>query len=117
MIETQTKSTVYRPGMVVRVYEKIKEINTKGEEKERLQMYEGMIIAAKHGRESGATITVRKNSDGIGVEKIFPIFSPVIDKIEVVKQMRVHRAKLHYLRDPKFKRKLKELKEKKKEIE
>jgi large subunit ribosomal protein L19 len=101
---------VYKPGMVVKVHQKIKEMNTKGEEKERIQIYEGTIIAAKHGKEAGATITVRKNSEGVGVEKIFPIYSPVVDKIEVVKQMAVRRARLNYLRDKDFKRKLKEAK-------
>ena len=101
------ESTIYRSGMVVKVHEKIKETNTKGEEKERVQVFEGMIIGAKHGNESGATITVRKVSNGVGVEKIFPIHSPVVNKIEVVKQMRVRRAKLNHLRNPKFKRRLK----------
>ena len=104
------KSTVYRSGMVVKVHEKIKETNTKGEEKERVQVFEGMIIGTKHGSEPGATITVRKISNGVGVEKIFPIHSPVVNEIEIVKQMIVRRAKLHHLRDPKFKRRLKEKK-------
>jgi large subunit ribosomal protein L19 len=104
------ESTVYRSGMVVKVHEKIKETNTKGEEKERIQVFEGMIIGTKHGSEPGATITVRKVSNGVGVEKIFPIHSPVVNKIEVLKQMRVRRAKLNHLRDPKFKRRLKEKK-------
>lgn len=93
----------------MRVHQKIKETTAKGEEKERLQVFEGTIIAAKHGDEPGATITVRKVSDGVGVEKIFPVHSPVIDHIEVVKQYAVRRAKLHYLRQG-FKRKLKEVK-------
>jgi len=104
------KNTKYRSGSIVKVHEKIKELNTKGEEKERVQIFEGVIIAAKHGNESGATITVRKISNGIGVEKIFPINSPIIAKIEVVKELRVRRAKLHHLRNPKFKRKMKEKK-------
>lgn len=112
MTETTTTkaNAVYKPGMVVKVHQKIKEINTKDEEKERIQIFEGTIIAAKHGQEIGATITVRKVSDGVGVEKIYPIHSPVIAKIEIVKQFRVRRAKLNHLRDKKFKRRLKEVK-------
>ena len=112
---TETKNNlVYKPGMVVKVHQKIKELNAKGEEKERIQIFEGTIIAAKHGQEIGATITVYKVSEGVGVEKIFPIHSPLIAKIEVVKQFHVRRAKLGHLRDRKFKRKLKEVKKIKK---
>lgn len=109
MSETTT-TTLYKPGMVVKVHQKIKETNTKGEEKERVQIFEGIIIAARHGQELGGTITVRKIASGVGVEKIFPIHSPSIDKIEVVKQYEVSRAKLHFLRNPEFKRKMKERK-------
>ena len=110
----ETKGITYKPGMVVKVHQKIKDINSKGEEKERIQVFAGTIIAVKHRGEIGATITVRKISDGVGVEKIFPINSPVIAKIEVDKQLRVRRAKLTYLRNPKFKRKMKEVAKKKK---
>lgn len=107
VIETVEERINLRPGMTVRIYQKIKELNTKGEEKERVQYFEGMIIAKKHGNEAGASITVRKVSDGVGVEKVFPLFLPTITKIEVKKQARVRRAKLGYLRKG-FKRRLKE---------
>ncbi|NLZ74683.1 50S ribosomal protein L19 [Candidatus Falkowbacteria bacterium] len=104
MVETKLE---LKPGMTVRVYQKIKELNSKGEEKERVQYFEGMIIARKHNKEVGATITVRKISDGIGVEKIFPLNLPTITKIEIKKEAKVKRAKLYYLRDG-YKKKLKE---------
>ena len=87
-----------KPGMTVRVYQKIKELNSKGEEKERIQYFEGMIIARKHHKEKGGTITVRKVSDGVGVEKIFPLNLPTITKIEVKKIAEVRRAKLYFLK-------------------
>jgi large subunit ribosomal protein L19 len=102
------KDLEIKPGMTVKVHEKIKEKNAKGVEKERIQIFEGLVIAHKHGKEVGATITVRKMSDGIGVEKIYPINSPVISKIEPVKQAKVRRAKLNYLRTQKVR--LKEVK-------
>jgi len=104
MVETNME---LKPGMTVRVHQKIKELNTKGEEKERVQYFEGIIIARKHNKEKGATITVRKESDGIGVEKIFPLNLPTITKIEVKKIAAVKRAKLYFLRDG-YKKKLKE---------
>lgn len=100
----------YKPGMVVKVHQKIKELNAKGEEKERIQVFEGTILSVRHGQEPGATITVYKESEGVGVEKIFPIHSPVIDKIEIVKQLQVRRARIDYLKDKKFKRRMKEVK-------
>lgn len=99
-----------KPGMVVKVHQKIKETNSKGEEKERIQIFEGTIIAVRHGNEAGATFTVRKVTDGVGVEKIYPTHSPVIAKVEIVKQLAVRRAKLNYVRSPKFKRKMDEVK-------
>ena len=104
--------TQVKPGMVIRVHLKIKDVNTKGEEKERIQVYEGLVLARKHGNEPGATITVRKISEGIGVERILPIHSPLIDKIELVDTKAVHRAKLYYTRD--YKKRLKSISEKKK---
>lgn len=88
-----------RPGDTIRVHQKIKE-----GDKERIQIFEGIVIARKHGKGISATITVRKTVDGIGVEKIFPIHSPSIDKIEVIKHGKARRAKLYYLRTAKGKK-------------
>ena len=105
--KTVTQDSELKPGMTVRIHQKIKELNSKGEEKERIQYFEGMIIAHKHGKEKGSTITVRKVSDGIGVEKIFPMKLPTITKIEIKKVAEVRRAKLNYLKG-KYKKRLKE---------
>jgi large subunit ribosomal protein L19 len=83
-----------RAGDTVRVWQKIQE---KG--KTRLQAFEGLVLAHKHGNEAGATFTVRKVASGVGVEKIFPLYSPVIDKIEIIKRSKVRRAKLYHIRD------------------
>ncbi len=83
-----------RAGDTVRVWQKIEE---KG--KTRLQVFEGLVLARKHGDEPGATFTVRRVASGVGVEKIFPLYSPIIDKIEIVRRSRVRRAKLYYIRD------------------
>jgi len=83
-----------KSGDTVRVYSKIQE---KG--KTRLQSFEGLVLARKHGTEMGATITVRKISEGVGVERIFPLYSPNVDKFEVVKRAKVKRSKLYFLRD------------------
>ncbi len=94
-------------GCTVKVHQKITEKNTKGEEKHRIQIFEGIVLARKKGAEKGATITVRKvASGGIGVERIFPIYSPAIAKIEVTKKASVRQAKLYYLRN--YNKKLKE---------
>ena len=107
--ETRGDLPELKPGMTVRIHQKIKELNSKGEEKERIQYFEGIIIAKKHGNEKGATITVKKISDGISVEKIFPINLPSITKIEIKKQTKVRRAKLNFLKG-KYNKKLKEIK-------
>jgi len=101
-----------KPGMTVAVHQILKEKNAKGEEKQRIQVFEGIVLAHKHGREIGSTITVRKISSGVGVEKIFPLNSPVIEKIDIIKQAKVRRAKLNYLRD--YNKKLKDKKSAKK---
>lgn len=88
----------FKAGDTVKVHVKVRE-----GDKERIQVFQGIVIAKKHGgiRE---TITVRKVSSGIGVERVFPLHSPIIDKIEVVQEGRVRRAKLYYLRDLKGKK-------------
>jgi len=105
---TEKKIPDIKPGQTIKVYQKIKEITgEENKEKERIQVFEGIVIAKSGGRGINATITVRKISEGIGVEKIFPLYSPTIEKIEVVKQAKVRRAKLYYLRN--YKKKLKEI--------
>lgn len=89
------KNLDLRPGDTARVYQKIEE----GKGKYRLQIFEGLVLARKHGTEPGATFTVRRVLSGVGVEKIFPLYSPMIDRIEIVKRSRVRRAKLYYIRE------------------
>ncbi len=97
-----------KAGMTVQVHEKIKDIDSKGKEKERIQVFEGIVLAVKKPNTPSATITVRKKSGKYAVEKIFPLHSPLVEKIIPVKQAKVRRAKLYYLRNSK-----KRLKEKK----
>jgi len=96
-------------GQTVRLHERIKDVSPKGEERERIQVFEGIILALG-GKGISRTITVHKMSDGIGVEKIYPINSPVVAKIELMKTAKVRQAKLGFLKKTKlgFKRKLKE---------
>ncbi len=104
-----------RPGQTIRLHERIKDVSPKGQERERIQVFEGIILGIK-GAGISRTLTIKKISKGgYAVEKIFPINSPVIAKIELVKTAKVRRAKLGYLKNPKrrFKRKLKETHEKK----
>jgi large subunit ribosomal protein L19 len=89
-----------RTGDTVKVWQKIEEGKDKdGTPKYRLQLFEGLVLARKHGREAGGTFTVRRVAGGYGVEKIFPLYTPMIEKIEVVKRARVRRAKLYYIRE------------------
>lgn len=83
----------FRVGDTVKVYGKIKEGN-----RERIQVFEGVVLK-KQGGGARETFTVRKNSNGIGVEKTWPVHSPFVDNIEVVRRGKVRRAKLYYLRD------------------
>jgi large subunit ribosomal protein L19 len=88
------KGLDFRSGDQVRVWNKIQEGN-----KTRLQAFEGLVIARKHGTEPGASFTVRKVVDSVGVERIYPLYTPLIDKIEVVRRSKVRRSKLYYIRD------------------
>lgn len=81
-------------GDTVKVHQKIED---KG--KTRIQIFEGLVLGRKHGASAGATFTVRKVVDGIGVEKIFPLYSPLIDRIEIVRRSKVRRAKLYHIRE------------------
>ena len=94
--QTQLRESVpdFQPGDSVRVHVRIKESETK----ERLQVFEGVVIARKGGG-ARETFTVRKVSFGVGVERIFPLHATIIDHIEVVRRGRVRRAKLYYLRN------------------
>lgn len=96
-----------RPGDTVRVHQKIveykkgkaankKETTTKTA---RTQVFEGLVLAVKHGTEAGATFTVRATMSGVGVEKIFPLYAPFIEKIEIVRRSKVRRAKLYFIRE------------------
>lgn len=105
-IEERTKLGI-RPGDTVRVHQKITEIK-KGKaanKKEtstanvRTQVFEGLVLAVKHGHEAGGTFTVRATLSGIGVERVFPLFAPFIEKIEIVKRSKVRRAKLYFIRE------------------
>lgn len=91
---TERKNLGVSSGDTVRVWQKIEERG-----KTRLQAFEGLVLAVKHGSEAGATFTVRKVASGIGVEKVFPLYSPLIDRIEIVKRVKVRRSKLYYIRD------------------
>jgi large subunit ribosomal protein L19 len=91
----ERKKLDIRSGDQVRVWQKIEE--DKG--KFRLQAFEGLVLARKHGSEAGATFTVRKVVGGIGVERIFPLYSPMIDEVELIRRSKVRRAKLYFIRE------------------
>ena len=94
----ERQSLDIRSGDTVCVTQKIIEKDKKtGKPKTRLQDFEGLCLAVKHGKEAGGTITLRKVASGVGVERIFPIYSPMIEKITVVKRSKVRRAKLYHI--------------------
>ncbi len=90
----ERKALGLRAGDTVRVHQKIVE---KG--KTRIQVFEGLVIATKHGSEIGATFTVRAVMSSVGVEKTFPLYTPMIDKIEIIRRATMRRAKLYFIRD------------------
>ncbi|MEI8175118.1 MAG: 50S ribosomal protein L19 [bacterium] len=105
------KALSFKAGDTINVWSKILEekVEKKGEKKKgdakkgeankfRLQAFEGIVLGRKHGTEIGATFTVRKIASGVGVERIFPLYSPMIDRIEVTKKARARRSKLYYIR-------------------
>lgn len=89
----ERKNLDLKSGDTVRVHQKIKD-----GDKYRIQLFEGLVLARKHGSEAGATFTVRKVVDGIGVERIFPLYSPQIEKIEISKRSKTRRSKLYFVR-------------------
>lgn len=94
-VNTQERAKLgIKPGDTVRVHQKIVERG-----KTRTQMFEGLVIAVKHGTEAGATFTVRATMSGIGVERIFPLYAPFIEKIEITRRSKVRRAKLYFIRE------------------
>ena len=105
--KNQLKNKVkFRVGDTVKVHQRIKE-----GAKERIQMFEGLVLSKKHGDGVNGTFTVRKVASGVGVEKVFPVHSPVIEKIEVVKSGKVRSAKIYYIREATGRRgRLKEVK-------
>lgn len=103
--QEERKKLDFKAGDTVRVWGKIQE---KG--KTRLQAFEGLVLSRKHGTESGASFTIRKVAQGVGVERIFPLFSPNIDRIEIIKRSKTRRNKLYYIRDKAVKEVKKRLK-------
>ncbi len=96
IIQEQLKKDLpeLKSGQTVRVHQRIKE-----GDKIRIQPFEGLVLAVKHGRGLDGTFTVRKIAEGVGVERIYPLHSPAIDKVEILKSSRVRRAKIYYMRE------------------
>ena len=95
-----------KAGMTIKVHEKIKDIDAKGKERTRVQIFEGVVLAVKNQKTASGTVLVRKISHNkIGVEKIFPLQSPLVGKIEILKEIKTRRAKLYFL--PTYKKRLK----------
>lgn len=91
---SEIKAEKIKPGMYIKISKSIKD-----GDKEKIQPIEGLVIARKHGNEPGATITIRRIMDGVGVEWILPVFSPKVKKIELIRVAKVRRAKLYFLRN------------------
>ena len=107
----ENKFKTIKSGWTIRIHQKIKE-----GAKTRVQAFEGMVIARKHGNTASGTITVRRVSGGFGVEKTYPIYLPSIDKVDVVRETKVGRAKLYYLRDKSTREIRKKIKTAKKKV-
>ena len=91
--ESGRKIPDIKPGYTIRVHQRIIEAG-----KERLQPFEGLVIAVKHGKGLNGTFTVRKIASGVGVERVYPLFSPNVAKIDIIKKSKIRRAKLYYMR-------------------
>ncbi len=100
-VDIKSRQTLdIRSGDTLKVTQKIIERDKKtGKPKTRLQVFEGICLALKHGKQAGSTFTVRKTASGVGVERIFPLYSPMIEKIEVTKRSKVRQSKLYHIRD------------------
>lgn len=95
IIQEQLKNVPeIKPGQTVKVYQRIKE-----GDKMRIQPFEGIVIVSRHGRGLDGTFTVRKIAEGVGVERTYPLHSPMIDKIKILKSSKIRRAKLYYMRE------------------
>lgn len=96
----ERKKLNFNSGDTVKVWSKVLDEKRKGKDKGkmRLQAFEGVVLARKHGLEIGATFTVRKIASGVGVERIFPLYSPMIDRIEIIRKSRARKSKLYYIR-------------------